>query len=335
MVWETKRHEDEIRNLKYKIDSLSSEMSVYSTQRVEKETKIIELDHLIGQLLSVNETLVQQLSRNSINTTIPSKGSRQKSLKSTISTTGLIDNSKKKKKRSSSAPRVADIGTVSSDLKSSSILTSNLTSEKEKIKKNKERIHVNINDNHNENENGINRLHEMHNMYVTLAKTITGKNDLKTERSSSVRRRGTSEERDGSIKSNKKETSMKQRSKRNKDTGNIIGIAWSDRDRDDDTTLSRYSEKSNIPTYIESNNNHNNINNSHNNGNLDLQHVIQSLEEEFEGLSQEYNRLLNGNNNSNNIINGEDKSRELVSVIQRLHKKGEQLRALKSSPIKG
>lgn len=315
MVWETKRHEDEVRNLKYKIDSLNSEMSIYSTQRIEKETKIIELDHLIGQILNVNETLVQQLSKNSTNSTITSKGLKQKS---TISNNISIDNSKKKKKRSVSAPRVADIGTVSSELKSN--LSSNLNLEKEILKKTKERKDIN-------NENGINRLHEMHNMYVTLAKSITGKDESQSKRNlNGIRRRSISEERDkGILKGKKKDTSMKQRLKRGKD--NVVGIAWSDKD---DDISSKYSEGS-IPIYNETNNFQNNKNsNNVNVGTLDLQRVIQSLEEEFEGLSEEYNRLLNGNGNT-----GEDKSRELVSVIQRLHKKGEQLRTLKSSPIKG
>lgn len=54
MVWETKRHEDEVRNLKYKVDSLSSEMNSYSTQRIEKETKIVELDHLFSLFVEVH-----------------------------------------------------------------------------------------------------------------------------------------------------------------------------------------------------------------------------------------------------------------------------------------
>ena len=311
MVWETKRHEDEIRSLKYKIDSLSSEMSSYSTQRVEKETKIIELDHLIGQLLNVNETLVQQLSKSSFNHPT-SKKLKQKStiLPNDISST---DGLKKKKKRSVSAPRVAEIGTVSSDLKSSMI-------------KNGRDFHENNNghnndDNNSNNNNSINRLHDMHNMYVTLAQTITGKKE--TGRNVKNRRAGQGgvlDETEGSGKGKKKETSIKQRLKR--DDGSNVGgseIGW--RDRDDDIS-SRYSERS-APSFYPTE--------SNSIATADLQRVIQSLEEEFEGLSNEYNRLLNGNS----VATGEDKSRELVSVIQRLHRKGEQLRALKSSPIKG
>ena len=62
----------------------------------------------------------------------------------------------------------------------------------------------------------------------------------------------------------------------------------------------------------------------------ELQGVISSLEDEFNSLNAQYQELLTS---SNSIVGGhgsESQSRELVSVIQKLHKKGEQLRALKS-----
>ena len=82
----------------------------------------------------------------------------------------------------------------------------------------------------------------------------------------------------------------------------------------------------------------------------DMQHVISALEEEFDQLNLEYRRLLNNvqTNETTSTSNGADLIRpstlsttqesvekqagDLVAVIQKLHKKGEQLRALKSSP---
>ena len=81
----------------------------------------------------------------------------------------------------------------------------------------------------------------------------------------------------------------------------------------------------------------------------DMQHVISALEEEFDQLNLEYRRLLNNvQTNETSTSNGADLIRpstlsttqesvekqagDLVAVIQKLHKKGEQLRALKSSP---
>ncbi len=60
----------------------------------------------------------------------------------------------------------------------------------------------------------------------------------------------------------------------------------------------------------------------------ELKDVIQSLEHEFDSLNDQYRRLL-----SSGVSEGRTTSEELVSVINKLHKKGEQLRALKS-PIK-
>jgi hypothetical protein len=80
----------------------------------------------------------------------------------------------------------------------------------------------------------------------------------------------------------------------------------------------------------------------------DMQGVISALEEEFEQLNLEYRRLLNTVQTSDTATGGgsdlarqpfaatqesiEKQAGELVSVIQKLHKKGEQLRTLKSSP---
>jgi myosin heavy subunit len=82
--------------------------------------------------------------------------------------------------------------------------------------------------------------------------------------------------------------------------------------------------------------------------NADMQGVISALEEEFDQLNLEYRRLLSSVQTSDTATgHGTDLARhtapmtqesiekqagELVSVIQKLHKKGEQLRTLKSSP---
>ena len=108
-------------------------------------------------------------------------------------------------------------------------------------------------------------------------------------------------------------------------------------------------------------------NNGHKSGNNDeLQQVISSLEEEFDALNNQYRRLLssstngiiNSSNTNNNTYNNNDSNNkgaisgrhvnagegsgqvtvqqmqsqadEIVSVIQKLHQKGEQLRALKN-----
>ena len=61
----------------------------------------------------------------------------------------------------------------------------------------------------------------------------------------------------------------------------------------------------------------------------DLQSVISSLEDEFESLNNQYRMLLS----SAQKPSEESSAEELVDVIHKLHRKGEQLRALKS-PVK-
>lgn len=66
--------------------------------------------------------------------------------------------------------------------------------------------------------------------------------------------------------------------------------------------------------------------------NSDIEDVILSLEEEFSTLNDQYRSLLSSaqalSPSSAEIKQGDD----LVAVIQKLHRKGEQLRALKSPP---
>jgi hypothetical protein len=269
MIWETRRHEEEIGSLRLRLDSVTSEASHQSVLRVEKETKLVELDNLIGQLLAVNETLVDQLSG-------PSRGTRpaKKAISSAVSTdtTGV---KKVKKKRSKSAvPRVASVSTASSDAKTSAPASSTTTARRKTS---------------TDGDNQADRLRGMHDMYVALARNITGHKKTTGGRSSVG----------GSVSSvgSRKETSMRARSRgreRERERGVDMGQAQAQGD---------------------------------------LSGVIASLEDEFSGLSLQYQQLLAGGGGRGRGEAGEDRNRELVSVIQRLHKKGEQLRALKS-PLK-
>jgi hypothetical protein len=277
MVWETRRHEEEIYTLKSRIESLTSEASVASLQRVERESKLVELDHLIGQLLGVNETLVNQLSQRSL---APS-ASRATSANGT------------KKKRSLSAPRLAP----SSDM-AAAVRASKSVKEKKPVARVSSKV---IN-----GASGGGGLHDMHEMYVSLAKQITGKEASPT----------------GLAQPGKKKriTSMKQRALKGKSTPPLPDDqSYTSSTMD---SLSRRSMGSYPPPRPPS-------------STQELQGVIQSLEEEFELLNRQYQHLLQPKMGSSPAYGQEERSRELVSVIQRLHKKGEQLRALKSSPQKG
>lgn len=271
MVWETRRHEEEIQLLKNRIESLTSEASIASMQRVERESKLVELDHLIGQLLGVNETLVNQLSQRGISTPMTSRSDRSTKITGT------------KKKRSLSAPKLH-----TNPEPAPPAITKVTKTKKSAGKESKSPLQSQV---------ASEGLHNMHEMYVNLAKQITGK-DLASS-------------------GKKRITSMKQRTLKNK-TNPISSSderSYSSSQRDSFTR-----NGSEIPSPPSSS---------------ELKGVIQSLEEEFESLNRQYQLLLQPKMGPTSDLGQEERSRQLVSVIQKLHKKGEQLRALKTSPQKG
>jgi hypothetical protein len=52
ILWETKRHEEDMDVLSTKLRGLQSELSTIVHEKSVVETKLIELDQLVGQLLS-------------------------------------------------------------------------------------------------------------------------------------------------------------------------------------------------------------------------------------------------------------------------------------------
>ena len=239
---------------------------------------------MIGQLLSVNETLVNQLSQRGVTPA----GTVRTEARSKIPGT--------KKKRSLSAPR------PSSTTEAPVAQASGRVGKVAKERKSTTRAIA--------SGSGGGGLHEMHEMYVSLAKQITGKDPSSSGQAQS-----------GGTGKKKRITSMKQRALKGKSHPSLAddqSFASSAFD-----TLSRKSIGSSAAP-------------PHTTSASELQGVIQSLEEEFEMLNSQYQQLLQPKKlGATSGYGPEDRSRELVSVIQRLHKKGEQLRALKSSPQKG
>lgn len=68
-------------------------------------------------------------------------------------------------------------------------------------------------------------------------------------------------------------------------------------------------------------------------GNEDLSAVISSLENEFDSLNLQYRQLLSTVQSDTPSEAVQNQAEQIVDVIQKLHQKGEQLRALKS-PVK-
>ena len=266
-MWENKRHEDESRNLRMSLDKISEELTQKAAERLEKETKVMELEHLVSQLLAINESLVSEL------------GGKKSPAKITL---------KKKKKKTKSdvvlVPRVASVSTASTDAK---------------LRKPK--------------PTNAEHLKSVHEMYANIAKSIT---------TGKVCKKAVAKKTSG------KETSMKKRLTKVKNLSQKITSSSVP-----DSNV--YKLKVNIPSVSSSLDKF-----DAKFGDLvseeqlaqekdEMQGVIKSLEEEFDELNEQYRRLLSSKDASD-----DGTSEELVSVIQKMHKKGEQLRALKSSPSK-
>ena len=65
IAWETKRHEDEMSSINATLHSLQDELTRACQEKHAQDSKLLELDQLVAQLLAVNEALVAQLTGRS------------------------------------------------------------------------------------------------------------------------------------------------------------------------------------------------------------------------------------------------------------------------------
>jgi uncharacterized coiled-coil protein SlyX len=292
---------------------LTTSLSQYSIERVEHQSKLVELDHLVGQLLNVNESLVQQLSARTANTSrnaryaiVPPPSAYANDTKSSTTKSKVI-----KKK----IPRVATMGTVSSQSRLEETSRTMRSSSASRARIEEEQINAE-------------RLRGMHQMYVNIAKNVLGENSLKSEPVTSRRR--------SSSAGKKKDTAMKQRIEKVKKSKKVddstyaldnfeckYGIALNGNAHTSYDSLDNSFTRELFDTKISSDDNdHTRVSSE------EFKSLIASLEEEFAELNNQYHSILSSSDSQRQ--NGEKTSEQLVSVIQKLHKKGEQLRALKS-----
>lgn len=151
MVWETKRHEEEVNTLNKRVQSLQRELSESCQEKGAIDTKLMELDRLVTQLLAVNESLVAQLSGKPAK--IPSAGP------------------KKMKKPTKPEPFAASEPTVSSTEKSVHKYSASRHSQMVPVK-----------------TEDLESLKSMHKMYAKMAQTITsqGAATVKSSKKSSA-----------------------------------------------------------------------------------------------------------------------------------------------------
>ena len=328
MIWETKRHESEINNLSQRIKELQNELQRTYTEKGTNTNKVNELDQLIAQLLTVNESLVTQLSGKMKNHSIPMNNTSNIPIKV----------KKIKSKKPTMIPRVASVTTAA--LEAGRILRKSSTERLIPVKSDE-----------------VEQLQKLHNMYANIAQTILEKKPTKKRLSANevlINSVLTSDKKNGGRTRTPTRISRKKVS--NKFNESIIGSDL--RENQTQNITSHYHNNSNddsFHTYGNTNshsnphsnvtmrssstnsrfqkNHSNQINNDTTINNNDLQDVIGSLEEEFEYLNSQYRRLLSSQSTNNNNNSDSTRAEALISVIQQLHKKGEQLRSLKS-PVK-
>ena len=112
ILWETKRHEEDMDVLGNKLRTLQSDLSSATQDKTIAETKVLELDQLVSQLLSVNESLVTRLSGKS---SLTATGKGKKSSKKTSAGTAAAATGMGGYVKPPFVPRAASVSTVSFD----------------------------------------------------------------------------------------------------------------------------------------------------------------------------------------------------------------------------
>ena len=253
------------------------------------ETKLLELDQLVGQLLSVNEGLVTRLSGNGQKETSPGRGGRKPPGTATT---------KKAAPSPAFVPRAASLSTVSFD---HSRWMAGGHSGPLVGKAAGGAGGGNVGRALDEAES----LQQMHKMYVDLAQNIT--------QASSSSSAGVGRHRPASA------------------PGGRVGGDDGGNDAHHDPSYQQHQQQHQHQPFAFGSALRGANGSSGDGGRQrgDLQGIINSMEEEFNVLNAQYRRLLAAVQAQSPSVDS-SQAEELVDIIQRLHSKGEQLRALKT-----
>jgi chromosome segregation ATPase len=315
MVWETKRHEDEMNSLTKKLKSLQDELSLAVQEKQTSDSKQVELDQLVSQLLGVNEALVSQLSGKGSTNTRPTSAPTLKP--------------KKKKPVKGLVPRVAGVTTVA--LEAARTI-------KYDDRRQSQLIPVRTDD--------LEHLKNLHKMYANIASSMTDKKKKVTDdykptkakkpmtrlgkKKSELKTKGSSSSSVTTSKTNGiPSTTLNHKVRIPTPSASFDYLMQDDSDDNDDED---YEEESNRPVSAPVVSNHYSTRSTKQStapANDELQEIISSLEDEFDSLNSQYRRLLSSVQTTSSDMES-SQAEELVSVIQKLHKKGEILRSLKS-----
>ena len=332
MHMESKLHDEELGKLGHKLLTLRNELMEATSRRMESETKLQELDILVDQLLSLNDSLVCQLSgdtsKRRISNTSEARG--RSSSRSRGSKRG-------KSSRSKISAAHAMQSTISADAKvaprmivpvPSSAATNNQMN-------NNTRITNNVD---------IESLHRLHDMYRTaaqrLSSTLRDESPEKYERKNaqSVSRSKDTMDVMESKSASASRTFERSSLTRNEGTNTTDAMLLASQDIRDRGSVRLSSPRTSAQfrsvhenTVTEkAQSNSTKSPNQLSSSPADLRTVIMSLEEEFDALNEQYHRLLDSVKSEGDPVLEARRAEELVTVIKKLHRKGEQLRSLKS-----
>lgn len=279
ILWDAKRREEVIDELNDKLRALQSKLSSVVHEKTLVETKLIELDQLVGQLLSVNESLVGRLSGKPLKTSMPKRILKKKN-------------------------------------------TANLSP----------KVDVQISKGSLPDFDDAKNLHGMHKMYVKLANSISDADSSHSGKK--VMRKPAFD--DAGSNGPKSSTLLKSRKSQVKSTT-----------KDESSSLKK-SYEIQVPSVsfemnhldVDEDSGNNSVKNVDIANDFDrgytglksgnIKDVIESLEMEFSSLNDQYRALLASAQAKTYFAAGNDQADDLVAMIQKLHVKREQLRALKS-----
>jgi hypothetical protein len=282
MMWDKKRYETTLKEMNSKLKSYEEDLAITSKQNILKDTKIFELEQVVNQMISLNEAMMVQLG-------VVRPGRKTSSL---ATTTG----SATWRSRSRSGSRGRESGshldrTVSSMRKSINVnesislnsrSLSAQKSPKSTVKAVIPRIPVvspasfqktsnNSSNYNNKKSEGdqISYLIQMHNMYASMAKSISSKpSDIKVAATSSpsksqrekTRSNGTPKSKRGSSSQEKTPSSTRLSSKIKKNKAKSRSEQYDSNEVEDDTSLDLHDFEVEMPR---SNNKLSDISRSH------------------------------------------------------------------------
>ena len=306
LVLKSQKHENNLTTTMKRLRSTEEELARVLEEKLNYEGKLGELDTVVAQLLKVNEQLVAQLQGKYVR---PSAGARQPVVRSKTST--LKTKTKKASAKAAAAKKSKDkdpatsarltMSTAATRGHSTQAVQSDGTLDGE-------------------------YLDELHKVYVSMAKdVISGKSAAAATKAGKdkLSSKSVGSLSVGNKEGGKKKGAPKSRiAKRRADAGRVSAArSMSMNDSDSDSGVIRIPSAGKLDLMLEQED----VPDVGYSKDEDLKDAIAELELEFGSLNDKYQSLLTG-------IHGDEggDTRDLVNVIEKMHNKGDKLRALRS-----